>query len=274
MTRPFARRAAFTLVEMLVVIFIIAALAAMLIVGIGSAIKASHNYAMKMEVSQLAQAVEAYKQAMGDYPPSFKENYSMATRTNTVAWRHTVRCFPKMTAANRNSFFDLLAANPGLTGAEGLVFWLSRTGSDLQAPFGNLTYPSTVTIDYKVYFPFDERRLITTVAPFAGYKAKYAKDTVYAYFDGRTYHLEDGAVGAKPYYKTQPKMGAVPTEGINATTFQIICAGLDGEFGNGVMGKRKAFPYGVAGLPEDCSEGDSDNITNFGDGKLLKDLLQ
>jgi prepilin-type N-terminal cleavage/methylation domain-containing protein len=282
MSRNTSRRSAFTLVEMLVVIFIIAALAAMLIVGIGQAIKASHNYAMKMEVSQLAQAVEAYKQDKGDYFPSLSESYNTTNRGGTVAWRHIQRCYPKMTAANRDLFFNAIEAdNP--TTSEAMVFFLSRTGSDLQNPFGGTT-------DYKIYFPFDERRLVTRALPatmtlparsYAWYKPKYAKDTAYFYFDGRKsnpalngtmplagYDVFDTLAvgGPKPYGK------AGTNEFLNATTFQIICAGLDGDFGSQTAAARKVLPFGTTGA-HNLAEGDLDNITNFGDGKLIKDLL-
>ena len=50
---------------------------------------------------------------------------------------------------------------------------------------------------------------------------------------------------------------------INPTTFQIICAGQDGEFGHDrVRHRREVFPSG-----NNYIEADKDNITNFSGGK-------
>jgi hypothetical protein len=54
---------------------------------------------------------------------------------------------------------------------------------------------------------------------------------------------------------------------MNATTFQIICAGQDGDFG-ALANDVKQFP---TGLNYDIE--DKDNITNFSAGKTLGDSL-
>jgi prepilin-type N-terminal cleavage/methylation domain-containing protein len=70
---PHSERPAFTLVEMLVVIAIIAMLAAILMPAIWSAVLKARNAAVISDISQLEMAIEEYKNQYGDYPPNFVE---------------------------------------------------------------------------------------------------------------------------------------------------------------------------------------------------------
>jgi hypothetical protein len=124
-------------------------------------------------------------------------------------------------------------ANPDLFIDEGeaLVFWLSMTDNDPRYPF--LSYynpnPGTQTANPKKYYPFEEQRLVHVPAP---------------NFRGRN----------KP---------------VNPTTFQILCAGQDGEFGDSLAADQvKLFPSGAF-----YEAADKDNITNFSDGRTLGDNI-
>jgi prepilin-type N-terminal cleavage/methylation domain-containing protein len=59
----------FTLVEMLVVLGIIALLVGLLLPAVMAAVNASRRAQMALEISQLDQAVNAYKNQFGDFPP-------------------------------------------------------------------------------------------------------------------------------------------------------------------------------------------------------------
>jgi prepilin-type N-terminal cleavage/methylation domain-containing protein len=76
-TRP-ARRA-FTLVELLVVITIIAILIGLLIVTLGPIIVRSSDFRLQSEIEQLAAACEKFKDEFGFYPPDMREFYNPAT---------------------------------------------------------------------------------------------------------------------------------------------------------------------------------------------------
>ena len=60
----------FTLVELLVVILILAILIALLLPAINAAVRTAKNAAVGGEINQLAQALAAFKNQYGDYPPS------------------------------------------------------------------------------------------------------------------------------------------------------------------------------------------------------------
>jgi prepilin-type N-terminal cleavage/methylation domain-containing protein len=124
------------------------------------------------------------------------------------------------------------------------------------------------------------------------FKAKFCQDTFYIYIDSRSYidccrisgygnpadggndyaYAEDLSVGVRTYWSDNPSTSTTGTERdrfkpVNPTTFQIICAGQDGEFSAGatnVMG----FPSGL-----NYSDADKDNITNFSAGKTLNDNI-
>lgn len=278
----------FTLVEMLVVIFIIGILAALLLPVLTGAVRQSQRTANAYEIAGLAKAVEAYKEMSGDYPPNFlADDYtaqptsgSVQEKLHLLMQRHLQLRAPKFNAKDatfpyRNpgsEFYKADFANQ-IDEAEALVFWLSYGTTDPKEPFvyaksgNNFDFSN---VELKQFFEFDLRRLTDADGDgFYSYKPKYAKDSHYIYFDGRTADAPtfkySEVQGARPYYSGTTN---VP---IYNTKFQIVCAGLDGEFG--VASANKKVPFGPTGSAANLTPEDNDNQTNFSDGKLIKDLI-
>lgn len=300
MSRRLSR--AFTLVEMLVVIGIIAVLAALLLPAVNRAVISARNAAIGVEVNQLATAVESYKQDKGDYPPNFRDPQ--------VVLRHIRKCYPKADPTYVSYFVPYACDQTRPTfidEGESLVFWLSMTDSDPRYPF--LSYlnpvPATLAPAPKKYYDFDETRLAPLTATEAptvngvgqfydvrSYVAKYAQESHYIYMDSRSYDIftanfgpsppssqvyayaEAVSVGVRPYWSDNVSISGATLfrdrfKSVNPTTFQIICAGQDGDFGIDPSDPNvKTFNAGL-----NYTEGDKDNITNFSAGKTLGDSI-
>jgi prepilin-type N-terminal cleavage/methylation domain-containing protein len=287
----------FTLVEMLVVLGIIAILVALLMPAVMMAVNRARITRMGTEISQLEQALIAYKNDKGDFPPNLRGPAD-------VVIRHIRRCYPKIAPTEFAAVIDMSTTPPSVVPAmqldegESLVFWLAGTRNNPRFPFG-LT--GGTDSEMKRYYEFDERRLkdddanATFIAAgypsIPSYQVPYAKDTYYLYIDARTYAamtstaaLLDPSTGAyaeidasvtttitadqvaRPY-------GSSTTTGaaMNPTTFQILCAGQDGDWGNVALDGTvsttiKLFPSGGG-----YTNGDRDNITNFSEGQRLDD---
>jgi general secretion pathway protein G len=78
---------AFTLVELLIVIVIIALLAGMVSFGVMAASRAARSAAIAMEMNQIAMALENYKREVGEYPPD----------NGADALKHIKKRFPRNT---------------------------------------------------------------------------------------------------------------------------------------------------------------------------------
>jgi len=290
-----SRRSAFTLVEMLVVIGIIVVLVALLIPAGAIAISKVRDFNMSAEIGKLSDAIETYKNKTGDYPPSMGEIdaagtslYLPATRYNTVCERHLRKCYPKMTQAEKDFFYNEIA--PRLTGDEALVFWLAQTQNDERNPF------TSRSGNYKKYYDFKEDRLADfDNDPFIGnfpdgnpgqlnfvsYKPNYSGDNPFIYLDSRTYAMHRQAQYAisgmvQGYWNDKPAAVANQALYMNATTYQIICAGQDKEFGqaldqfdnsNNIL-YPKRFVSGT-----NYTDEDRDNLTNFSEGRRLGDHI-
>lgn len=288
----------FTLVEMLVVLGIIAVLVALLMPAVMYAVNRGRVTQMGMEISQLANAVEKYKQDMGDYPPNFRDYNAFI--------RHVRRCYPKVATADLNAFIAMVWPGYSLTSpppvgtvptvdeGESLVFWLAGTRNDPQYPFGLAGGGSSA---FKRFYEFDERRWATPTDPtgdgdpFPSFRTKYAKDTFYIYIDSRSYdELTYFAGGPVTCAFAEINAGVSPPPAgdsrivrpyandagtaMNPTSFQIICAGQDGNFGND-QDSSGAAATAVKGFPggANYSPADRDNLTNFSGGKVLEDHL-
>jgi type II secretion system protein G len=94
---------------------------------------------------------------------------------------------------------------------------------------------------------------------------------------------DPSGVGVRPYWSSPPALKTVPPtpyrnnpvlKPANQTTFQIICAGQDGDFGFDLSDSDVKIATGVlAGTNFNTAGGDKDNIANFSNGKMLGDLI-
>jgi hypothetical protein len=261
----------------------------------GLAVGRTRNFNMTAEISQLAQAIETYKKEKGDYPPSMGEIdtsgnslYVPATRYNTVCEKHLRKCYPRMTNAEKDFFYDNIAQR--ITGDEALVFWLSLTQNDERNPF------TSRAANFKKYYDFKSDRLVdfdgdfyawtdpdgtARRLDFPSYRASYAGETAYVYIDSRTYAMHrqaQYALGQKvqAYFNDNPGSNATQKHYVNDTTFQIVCAGQDREFGDAkdqfdginIIQFPKRFKSG-----ENYTDDDEDNLTNFSEGRMLGDHI-
>jgi len=311
----------FTLVEILVVVAIIVILMAILIPVAMRAISKARDAAIAVELSQLKGALEAYKMEQGDYPPSMggpPAQWLLANRYNTVAERHILRCYPKIDPTHKDFFYNYIA--PQMGNDESLVFWLGLIANDPRYPFKNFSLDNSSNLVFAplpgsaagsigvypgpypryAHYDFDQRRirtLDTDVLP--SYEALYCKGTPYVFFDSRTYRLHltpaTAGVGACQPYNDYAKVQATlqanvtvnpDTTFVNPNTFQIHCAGQDGNYGylttavdpsnNFVFLNTASAPWQTlvktfGAVMNNANEEDSDNLADFTEGRRLID---
>lgn len=132
-------RAAFTLIELLMVILVIGLLASLLLVAVNSAIKTAQEAVVRTEIDQLAVGVETFKNEKGTYPATFgyhRREADDARRQRIL--RTLAKVFPRYSRTYDQMVDDVYDATrhvdpvrfPGglsietLDPAESLVFWL------------------------------------------------------------------------------------------------------------------------------------------------------
>lgn len=191
-------RSAFTLVELLVVITIIGILAALITAAGAGALKRAQQARIKVEIDQLAMAIQTYKDGAGSYPPNCQTDDTTINTGNEPATeplseqqvltdvkRHLKQAFPRhrepedllrviagLPAVDTSNFNRLLAG--GMSAGEAVVFWLGGFSSDPKYPIsgeGGPSFridnlPSGVTADTadpvesrKWVYPFELARL-------------------------------------------------------------------------------------------------------------------
>jgi prepilin-type N-terminal cleavage/methylation domain-containing protein len=129
---------AFTLVELLVVIAIIAILAAMLLPVFGVAMTHARKTQAKLQVNQIANAIEQYDSQYSRMPVSSVVQQSGSNNV-TYGFSYT------STAATGNSFPPSAWA-PGITGLQSPVGLYITSNSDVMAMLLNLTnFPNSTT---------------------------------------------------------------------------------------------------------------------------------
>jgi prepilin-type N-terminal cleavage/methylation domain-containing protein len=207
-------RNAFTLVELLVVVSIIAVLAALVTPAVMRARASARNAAIKVEIDMLHMALMNYKNEYGSFPPC----ESAAGATDPPV-RHVMRLFPR-TALLVPGRWNLenspggpardqldLGATGVLKDNSGTVIFTDTTSRNnidfgpstaivfwLEGFTQNPTSPMYPASDRKKLFDFDESRRLTTGTPpkFTGrYHIAGKPESFYVYYDAASYGRTD-----------------------------------------------------------------------------------
>ncbi|MBR5414562.1 MAG: prepilin-type N-terminal cleavage/methylation domain-containing protein [Thermoguttaceae bacterium] len=115
------KRPAFTLIELMIVIVIIAILAGLTTVGTRIAIRKSKEATVTLALEQLSMAIEKYKSDIGEYPPDFTDEAAV-TRHVRKRWPRCEYADTFMEKADSTGKFDWHVDMCGPVSA--LVFWL------------------------------------------------------------------------------------------------------------------------------------------------------
>ena len=215
MHTPVSHRRAFTLVELMIVVGIIGTLAAISIPVVMNALSKARNAAIKSEVDMLHMSIMNYRNEIGSLPPLDIN----PTASNSVAQRHLKRAFPRCDAAAQ-----LAGGNP-ITPFNALRSWLRGFTN-------NPVSPLAPTGDREPLYSFDASRFDTGQAIYFPSKLPQSP---FVYIPKNNYGT---AYPPAPLtYTANNATFTIPTgtyesiAGMNPDTFQILCAGRDGEWG-------------------------------------------
>jgi type II secretory pathway pseudopilin PulG len=283
----------------LVVITIIIILIGLLTPVVIIALNRAKESRIQTEINMLDSAFKAYKEKHGSYPPSdFLHITNMNSPQYIALANHLAKAFPRcnvgteiqaiITAAGGNS-----APDPPINPAQAVTFWLSGFCTDPEQPISGLLKNPPLQREAPL-IDFDKTRLYPTSLALKCYAPVDTPGVPYVYFAAQSYYYFTGSgkyvvasfnVGATgnggtgyvhPYAIDQqaPPAGTPPTF-VNASSFQIIHAGLDSDFGGGGTSNASPTNTSVAYFPSgtNYNNGDKDNIVNFSGGKNLGDSI-
>ncbi|MGO8690389.1 MAG: type II secretion system protein [Thermoguttaceae bacterium] len=280
-------RPGFTLVELLVVITIIAVLTGLITAAAIMARKTAMSARMKIETSQMDQALNAFKEQFGADPPD---------GTNLAALQQFLaNAFPRQTAVNPSNI-SLPWTPPGcsvaLSPSTALSIWLgglqytsgnAPTGYSANQPAGFSNNPLN-PFDNNAsrtgpFFNFDTSRLTNGTAGTTGYvyfpnnglsansgASSTAPNSPYYYYCAQNGTYTTTGSGPQPYMFNASAPGFANLGGtyVNPNSFQILCPGLDG-----VYGTSNLYPPTFGGSSP-ASASQLDDITNFIKGATMK----
>jgi prepilin-type N-terminal cleavage/methylation domain-containing protein len=219
-------RPAFTLVELLVVIGIIALLAAMLTPVVMRSLASARNAAIKAEIDMLHMAIMNYQSEYGVLPPCIDSSFSAGLyQAGGQATKHLKRIFPRC-GNPTTQLNNVRSPSPPvqITPVNALVAWLSGYTTNPASPLN----PASARVKL---FDFDQSRIDISGGTFR-YFPSGKRNSPYVYVDSGNYVAYD----ATPFsdgsnsYRPEPRPGS--TEFFNSDTFQILSAGRDEVWGN------------------------------------------
>ena len=297
-----ARQTGFTLVEVLIVVVIISLLIGLATPAIVIALRKTEVATMRIELSLVEQALEAYKNEYGEYPPDFTDNQYVIDHLNRLfPRRRELRYITELEAFFSNGTLPGPSGNGGLFPDQALLFWLRGFHPSPEYPITGDTTGNADPINGAIHtereslVEFNEKMIGTVIGgwgedsnletPGELLVLTRAPSAPIVYFDSRQGYLVGGTCKrfsgrglgtAAPYISDRTQQFANPKK------FQLISAGPDGHYGNfnsnpepGV--NLKSYPSGTnydshsSGVNYDLVEGDTDNLTNFSSGTLGED---
>jgi prepilin-type N-terminal cleavage/methylation domain-containing protein len=264
-----------TLVEILVVIAIIGILAALALVGVLALMSRGPGLATKAEISLLENAIGKFETEKHFYPPSKIRLYPSITQYNPSdpLDKHSLYFIEKLWPSIGNFANVPWAGSTAipngviLEGDQCLVFFLGGFPNVVNGMLTVQGIPTDPTMwnpaapdpQATKYFQFDLGRLASRGGnPFPSY-LDYFKKQPYVYFSSNKrengYFAGANTIGVSPYVKQ-----ATPPQYWNPSTFQIISAGEDGQFGPGGLW--------TPGAATQIAAGGKDDLTNFYANKM------
>lgn len=301
-------RRGFTMVEMLVVLAIIGILVAILVPTLGVAIRTVRQGAVRTEMKNMEAAIEQYKNKNGSYPIDFQTPGLIFPHVKSISRRavgNEAVYLGWMTSDLPNPHYQqgvhpatYQTRNPStMLQHEAIVFLLMELSENAEYPFGyRFDGTNWQLVDYtwdagtgkfnltgtkKKYFEFHPSQLVDLDGD--GWLEYHPTviDAPYVYFDARTYVHASAPVGldfetstlnvtgvtlagyAQPYWANTDAY-------MNADSYQLLSAGLDGNYGNpSGFAVQRMYPSGA-----NFSIGDRDNLANFAASRLDEELAQ
>jgi prepilin-type N-terminal cleavage/methylation domain-containing protein len=259
--RP-ARRQAFSLIELLIVIAIIGILLSLLLAGLSKAFAVVDDVNDKNDVTELHKAMFAFANSAQLNSPGFPPSSLQLPGTLNAGNQsqpgvaYMLRCFPACTQAWSQGQIDW-GNGPGagvtLQGHQALVFFLAgpkQTGWSANA----LNPGDSTTTRIGPFYAFKASRLIGSPP---AYKDVFG--TPFAYFNTSVNQSASPAtdcagLGVSPYSQTNGTY-------YNGDCFQIISAGRNMKFGQNFTSWSTANPYAV-------NNAGYDDFANFAANKL------
>ena len=293
-----AKQTGFTLVEVLVVVVIISLLIGLATPAIVIALRKTEVATMRIELSLVEQALEAYRNEYGEYPPDFTD-VSDPTTHNQYVIDHLNRLFPRrqelLNLRELKTYFkDANLPGPsgdgGLFPDQALLFWLRGFHPNPLFPVtGRDPDTGLIATEREALMEFSDKMIASVNGtPGTSWVDDFDLETPgeflvltrapmspIVYFDSRgkyqitSTQVKQFIVSDNGVEKgtAMPYMSDRSQQFMNPKTFQLISAGQDSHFGN-YNENPKWYP---SGTNYDVDDYDDDNLTNFSSGTLGED---